>query len=122
MFGLIAVFLTLLARYRHLRQAFAAFIPAVRAAATTMGLLGLLGQSANLMHLISLLLVLSMGVDYGVFLSEGSRHKEGLAPAFLSIIMACLSTLLAFGLLAMSDMPALKAVGLTTGLGVLWSW
>jgi predicted exporter len=39
----------------------------------------------------------------------------------LSLVVACLSTCLAFGLLAASSFPALRALGTTTGLGVLLS-
>ena len=38
-----------------------------------------------------------------------------------SIVLAALSTALAFGLLGMSSNPALRAIGLTTGLGVAMS-
>jgi len=62
-----------------------------------------------------------MGVDYGVFLAESRDDPGGLAATLLSVLVACLSTVLAFGLLAMSASPALRALGLTVGLGVLLS-
>jgi predicted exporter len=75
----------------------------------------------GLLHVVALLLVLSMGVDYGVFLAETRDDPEGFAATVLSVLIACLSTVLAFGLLAMSASPALRAIGLTVGLGVLLS-
>jgi predicted exporter len=119
--GLVAVFLIVLARYRRLGPALAAFVPAVLAAATALATLVLLGYEANLMHLVALLLVLSMGVDYGVFMVESRHHEEGPAPTVVSLLVACVSTVLSFGLLAMSANPALRALGLVTGLGVLLS-
>ena len=119
--GLVLVFLIVFARYRRLGPALAAFLPAVLAATTALGALALLGFAANLMHLVALLLVLSMGVDYGIFMVESRHHPEGPAPTVVSLVVACVSTVLSFGLLAMSDNPALQALGLVTGIGVTLS-
>ncbi len=117
--GLIAVFAMVWFRYRRLRLALAAFLPALFAAIATLGLLGLLGMQANLMHLVALLLILSIGVDYGVFMVEHRRMSEGLSATFLSIVVACGTTMLSFGLLAMSSNPALRALGTAVGAGVV---
>lgn len=121
LFGLVGVFGLVWLRYRRIALALAAFAPAVLAAGTTMGLLALAGLTIGLMHVVALLLVLSMGVDYGVFLAESRADPAGFAATLLSVLVACLSTVLAFGLLAMSASPALQAIGLTVGLGVLLS-
>lgn len=119
--GLLAVLAMIFLRYRSLAPTLAAFIPALLAAATALAILVLAGHALNLLHVVSLLLVLSMGVDYGVFLAESRERREQVAATLLSLVACCLSTVLAFGLLAMSSNPALKAIGLTTGLGVLAS-
>ena len=107
--------------YRRLGVALAAFAPAVVAAATTVAILALCGVGIGLLHIVALLLVLSMGVDYGVFLAESRGDARGLAATGLSLVLACASTVLAFGLLGMSSYPALAALGTTVGLGVLLS-
>lgn len=119
--GLLAVLAMVALRYRRPGLTMAAFLPALLAAAVTVGALALAGHELHLLHLVALLLVLSMGVDYGVFLAEASRHEDGLPATVLSIVIACLSTVLSFGLLAMSSNPALEAIGLTAGVGVLAS-
>jgi predicted exporter len=101
------------------------------AAGATLGLLGWLGIQANLLHVVTLLLVLSMGVDYGVFMVEAELHRrsgasvEGAlddAPATaVSLVVAALSTAASFGVLALSENPALRAMGLTAALGVTLS-
>jgi predicted exporter len=68
---------------------------------------------------VSLLLVSSMGVDYGVFLAE-SRSGD-IHASISGIAIACLTTVFAFGLLAVSDNPALHAIGSTIALGVCLS-
>lgn len=116
--GLGAVFLMLLARYRGVGSALSAFAPSVLAGATALAVVGLLGIPANLMHLLGLLMVLSTGVDYGIFVAETARHPEATAETLLSVTVAWASALLSFGLLAMSSNPALHAIGLTTGVGL----
>jgi predicted exporter len=120
-FGLIGVFALVLLRYRRLGRSLAVFLPAVLAAGATLGLFGLVGAPVGLLHVVALLLVLSMGVDYGVFLAESRDDPDGFAATLLSVLVACLSTVLAFGLLGMSASPALRAIGVTVGLGVLLS-
>ena len=115
--GLAAVFAIVLWCYRRLRPSLAAFLPSVLAAVTATALLGLCGFELNLMNLIGGLIVLSVGVDYGIFLVETHRRKDALATSLLSVVLACGMTVLSFGLLGLSQNPALRAVGLTTGLG-----
>lgn len=119
--GLLAVLVIVFARYRRVGLTLAAFLPALLAAGTTVAILVLAGFSLNLLHVVCVLLVLSMGVDYGVFLVESRTHPQQVAATVLSLLLCCASTVLAFGLLAMSSNPALRAIGLTTGLGVLAS-
>ncbi|MCB9703178.1 MAG: MMPL family transporter [Myxococcales bacterium] len=119
--GLLLVLTMIAARYRRVGPALAAFLPAVLAAALTVATLALAGAAIHLLHVVALLLVLSMGVDYGVFLVESRDQVAGLAASVLSVVIAALSTILAFGLLGMSTYPALHALGATIGLGVLYS-
>jgi predicted exporter len=117
--GLLAVMALLGVRYRPARLALATAAPAFLAAALTVAVLALAGSPIGLLHMLGLLLVLSIGVDYGIFLLESRAHADGAAGAPLSIVLACASTSLGFGLLAASSFPALRALGATIGLGVL---
>jgi predicted exporter len=119
--GLLVVIALLGVRYRSARLALAAAAPALLSSALTVAVLALAGSSIGLLHMLGLLLVLSIGVDYGIFLLESRSHQDGLRAAPLSILLACASTCLGFGLLALSSFPALRALGITTGLGVLAS-
>jgi predicted exporter len=119
--GLVAMLTTVWLRYRRLTLALAAFGPAVLAGATTLSLLALTGATIGILHAVALLLALCMGIDYGVFLAESRRDPAGFDATVLSVLLACLSTVLAFGLLGMSQSPALAAIGATVGLGVLLS-
>jgi predicted exporter len=115
--GLVAVFLLVLVRYRRFGPALAAFVPALVASLTTLSVVALLGYEAHLLHVAALLLVLSMGVDYGVFMVESGRSGEG-GSTLVGMLTACLSTVVSFGALAMSANPALRSMGLTAAIGV----
>jgi len=116
--GLVAVLALLVAHYRSLRRGVVALLPALLAAGASVAVLSLFAVPLNLMHLLALLLVLSIGVDYAVFLLASPGDADARAASAFSLLVACASTLLAFGLLAFSSFPALRPLGVTTGLGV----
>ena len=117
--GAILVLCILTLRYRHWRPVLAAFLPSVIVAALLLSILALLGVRANLLHAMSLIMVMGMGVDYGIFLVDSARDRQTLGATMLSLMMSCLTTAFVFGTLAVSSQPALRAIGMTTGIGIL---
>jgi predicted exporter len=117
--GGVLVGLILLVRYRDWRRALVSFAPSVIVAIVLLSILAISGVRANLMHAMSLIMVMGMGVDYGVFLVDSAGDREALGATMLSLLMSCLTTVLVFGTLALSSQPSLRAIGVTTGLGIL---
>ncbi len=117
--GSVLVFLVLQLRYRNIRYGVLAFVPSALVALTTLGLFGLAGVPVNVVAVISLLVVLGIGVDYGIFTVDGARRPERLGATLSSLLISCLTTIFVFGILALSGQPALRAIGLTTGTGVI---
>jgi predicted exporter len=115
------ILLILFIRYRRVRPVVAALVPPVLAGAATLGLLGAARVEPNLLHVLSLLLVLSMGVDYAVFLVECGRERN-LGPTTMSLWGAEVTTILSFGLLALSKTQALRGFGLTVVIGTALSF
>jgi predicted exporter len=115
--GLLLVFGACIVRYRNLRLGFASIAPALLASLTSLGLVGLFFHEANLMHLVACLLVLSMGEDYAVFLVEARDSEHGAETSMVGIFIACITTVLSFGLLALSSHPALRAIGFIVAVG-----
>jgi predicted exporter len=120
--GLVFVFALLLWRYRSPRLATAAMIPAVLAAVTTTACFGWMGTPLNIFHAIGLALVLSMGVDYGIFVVEGRASRTDAARSLVSVLTATVTTILSFGMLAISSNPALRSLGATIALGMTFSF
>src|SRR5690606_29337976 len=74
--GLLAVVAIIFWHYRRWRPTLAAFLPALAGAMGAIGVVGGIDGTANLVHAASLLLVCSMGVDYGVFMVESRGDPE----------------------------------------------
>lgn len=123
--GALAIVAALWLGLRSPRRVLLALLPVAAAVVTDLALLLALGERLSLFHLIALLLVTGLGVDYSLFfgreVAPGERwrtvHAVGLCAA---------SSAAVFGLLGFSDLPVLRALGLTVGLGValsfLYAW
>ena len=110
------VLAALWARFR--RAAWRAWLPTVVASVAAVAVQGWLGEPFQLSNILALLLLLGIGVDYGIFLLE----HDGDGSAWLAVVLGAASTWLSFGLLAMSSTPALHAFGLTLMVGVAAVW
>lgn len=106
--------------WRFGRSSWRALAPTALASVLTVAVLALCGQVLQLFHILPLLILLGLGVDYGIFLLEQPGRAE--TRPFLSVTLAAASTLLSFGLLALSGTPALQAFGLTLLIGVFLAW
>lgn len=88
------------------------------ATACSLAALGYLGQPLTLFSLFGLLLVSAIGVDYAIFMYE---RVAGAAASLVGILLGAVTTLLSFGLLALSYTPAIANFGLAVALGVAFS-
>jgi len=111
------VFAVLLPRYRG--RTWRVLAPTAAASVLTVALLGFSGQQLQLFHVLALMLLLGVGVDYGIFMQEPS---EGDDAPWLAVGLSAASTILSFGLLALSGTPALQAFGLTMLAGAALVW
>jgi len=91
--------------------------------ALALGMLGLTGTLYSVFNLFALLLVFGIGIDYAVFQhTNGSDARVELNRMELAILLSALTTLLSFGLLAVSETTVISAFGstLTTGIAACW--
>lgn len=76
------------------------------------------GTALTLFHVIALLLVLGLGIDYALYFDRLDRHVDEWATTFPALWKAWLTTALGFATLALSSVPVLHALGLTVALGI----
>jgi len=110
----VVVSLLLLVRY-GLRGGLAVMIAPIVAATTSLGVQGLIGEPLSLFNVLAVLLVLGFGVDYSIFFRETGTDNPS---TLVAIALSTITTLLAFGLLALSSTTAVHAFGLTILLGI----
>jgi predicted exporter len=67
----------------------------------------------NMMHLFSLIILVAIGIDYGIYMSNSSKP----ANTMLAIQYSLLSTFAAFGVLVFSSIVALNSIGIVISLG-----
>jgi predicted exporter len=88
----------------------------VAGALVSLAMLGWFNQLFSLFNLFALLLVLGIGIDDAVFFYLA---KDKRACTSLAVTLSALTTLLAFGLLAVSSTQIVHAFGFTVATGIL---
>jgi predicted exporter len=117
--GTALVILIMIVVYRSATFVFAGVLPAALGAAATLGLLAWLGIAGNVLHVVGLVLVLGLGVDYGVYLVEAREGSIGLS--IRGILLGAATTCISFGALAASRNAAVHTLGLTSAIGIVFT-
>ena len=129
--GLVAIVGLLLVVFRSPMRVLRIIAPLMAAVITVTAGLALLGQQLIILHLVGLLLVVAVGSNYALFFDRPDPNTPNLpstpnmsatpvAPSTLaSMLLANLTTVAGFGLLAFSDVVILQAMGATVAPGVI---
>ncbi len=100
------------------RAALAVLLPVLATLLLEVAILNALGISLTLFHVVSLLLVAGLCFDYGLFFNRSEANDEEALRTRFSVMACWLSTTGSFGLLLISQLPVLRAIGYTVSLGV----
>lgn len=115
--GLAVIIAMLIVRYKSLTSAVQTLLPAVLAALIILGLWSWSGMAVSFLHLIGLLLVVAICVDYGIFYQENRGGDCVLT--YQAMAASMLTSALAFGSLAVADSATLRILAGVVALGVL---
>ncbi len=100
--------------------------PVAFALISTLGTLKLIGHPLDIPGIMLWVVILGMGIDYGIYyVCSYQRYGDERHP-FMSLIrlamfLAAATTLLGFGVLALADHVVLKSIGLISLLGIGYS-
>ncbi|MGB8437643.1 MAG: MMPL family transporter, partial [Burkholderiales bacterium] len=119
--GVAAIAAVLMLGLRSMRRVTAVMIPVLAAIAATAAIFVLAGVRLSLLHIVSLLLVLGIGVNYALFFNRSTRDAADRIWSTYSVMVANVTTLIAFGALATSGTSILQAIGQTVVLGAALS-
>ncbi len=115
--GALFIYLVLAMNFRNLLKPLYILVPTVASVVVTSAILIASGIQLTVFHLVSLLLVVGLGLDYALFFNRLSHSKEEWATTFKALWVCCITTALVFGMLLLSNTPPLQAVGLTVSIG-----
>jgi len=120
--GLLMVFFLVVA-LRDGRRLVSVLAPVILAIALDLVVLSWFEPGLNLFHLIALLLVAGLAVDYSLFFSrrptgDQAQAESERAETSHAVSLCALSTFLMFAILAWSSLPVLHAIGITVAIGV----
>ena len=121
--GALGVVLLIALTLRSWRRVLAVCQPLLLAVLLTMGLLALLHVQLSILHLVGLLLVVAVGSNYALFFDMLQHQGAGPGRAdhetLASLLLANAIMVMSFGLIALSSIPALSAIGRVVAPGVL---
>ena len=115
--GMGAIVLVLAFGLRSARAVLQVVLPVALALAMTAALLQLAGQRLTVFHLIAMLLVMGIGLNYSLFFDRPEPNLLVRRRTLFALFVTCATTLLAFVTLAFSSNPVLHAIGLTVSVG-----
>lgn len=110
--GFLLIALLVLAHLRSPVVTLRILIPPLLAIVCTVAILNGFGERITLFHLVALLLVLGIGINYALFFNCPFTDR-----VLFSLLVCCASTLIGFGALAASSIPVLHGIGLTVFIG-----
>ncbi|MES2537724.1 MAG: MMPL family transporter [Pseudomonadota bacterium] len=130
--GLAAMLILLAFNLRSARRVLNVATPLLAAVIVVAAMLALFGQRMTILHLIGLLLTAAVGSNYALFFDQPNKEKRADDPAgqtpashriqpntLASLAFANITTVLGFGLLGISSVPVLNAIGVTVGPGAI---
>jgi predicted exporter len=117
--GMAAIVLALGLGLRRVRAVAHVFAPVALALVLTAAVLQLAGQRLTVFHLIAMLLVMGIGLNYSLFFDRPEEEAAARRRTLFALLVTCATTVLAFGTLAWSSNPVLYAIGFTVTVGAL---
>jgi len=117
--GALAVVVLLGLYLRSLRRLVAVCQPLLLAVVLTLGGMAALQVPLGILHLVGLLLIVAVGSNYALFFDQLQETGRADEDTLASLMLANLTTVVSFGLIAISDIPALSAIGRVVAPGAL---
>lgn len=123
----VILFTILLFHFRSIRYTVLGFIPLVLTLIFTTGTMVLLDLKLNMLNFLSILLILGIGIDYGVHIlhhyKEGEKNIRNLFSSVgRAILLTTLTTICGFGSLTFSSYRGIASLGQALVIGVSYAF
>lgn len=131
--AVVLIFFAIFIAFRNIRIAFTSILPIIAGLVGILGINAIMRNPINIMHITSAILVVGIGVDYGILSSStwnmwfkkeltGDDWLKKRNSTIQSILAAALTTLASFGLLAISSSGALFSLGISMIFGIIFAF
>lgn len=128
--GSLLIMVFVLIYTRQIKKIHQLLLPFSAATILTIAILLLSGSGLSIFHVVTLLLVVGLGIDYSLFIQNNisadsllkQPYKEiypMIKTGIFSVFVCTVSTFIMFSSLAFSSIPVLRAIGLTAATGSL---
>jgi len=117
--GLLAIVVLLMVIFRSPLRMLRVIGPLLASVVTVTAGLALAGQPLIILHLVGLLLVVAVGSNYALFFDRPDPLTPIPHRTLASMLLANVTTVAGFGLLAFSNVSILQAMGVTVAPGVI---
>lgn len=117
--GLVCILVLLAWSLRSAAQVLQVMLPLCSAVILVVAGLHAAGERLHLLHLIGILLIVAVGSNYALFFVRSNDASEMDDLAVMSLVTACMTGAIGFGVLILSSVPVLHAIGITVGPGVI---
>jgi predicted exporter len=119
--GAAAIVVLLLVALRSPLRVLFVLLPLAAAVIVTTSLILLSGVRLSIFHLVGLLLVVAVGSNYSLFFDRETASLLDRSRTLVSLFFANTSTVIGFGILSLSSVPVLNAIGSTVAIGAVLS-
>lgn len=120
--GIILIGALVFAHLRDVVTTLRVILPSFLGIFCATAILQTVGEALNLFHLVSLLLVLGVGINYALFFNRPGINASDEDRVLCSLLICLTTTLIGFGALAASSIPILHSIGITTFSGTAFSF
>ncbi|HSV15907.1 MAG TPA: MMPL family transporter, partial [Tepidisphaeraceae bacterium] len=124
--ALVCIALYLELHFRSIRLSLLALLPIVISLMFVVACFCLAGAKLNLLHTVMAPLLLGINLDYGIFAVHAwrtSRDETELShrftPAFAALLLCGGATVIGFGSLILTSIPAVKSLGWLINVGII---
>ena len=118
--GFVTIVALLFAALRSPTRVARVLAPLVAGVLVTAAFHVLYGTRLSLLHLVGLLLVVAIGSNYALFFDRIAQGRRApIVRTLTSLALANVTTVASFGVLSLSGIPVLNAIGSTTAVGAV---
>jgi uncharacterized protein len=128
--AIIAVAVYLLIHFRTLPDSLLALLPTAVSMIALLAFMSICNVKLNMINLVAFPLLIGIDVDYGIFLVNSARYRRArsiaveqliieASPSAHAVLLCAAATILGFGSLMFTSIPAVRSLGLCVSVGVI---